>query len=950
MDEEVPSYEVFLCYSWADGDAADAMYGAMTAAGLSVFQDKVEGELYAPLGDSITSALRRSRTLVALMSPRLQDSPHCREELHLALSAAARLGDTSRVMAVVLDMSPEEVRPRELTRFRLPRTATPDANLAAEITAVVKRHTGVFGDAPLRPNPPWYPREHVGNTRFQGRWDELWEIRHGMRARSRNADRGKPVVVVTGPGGLGKTALTVQYARWFAQEHPGGVFLFELGGSGANSNSDAAIRMAFRRQLADVAECMGVSGPEAVAPTLVASGLPYLWLLDDLPATVCPELVDELCAPTAFGYTLITTRGRIDRPASATISLERLSPLMGRRVLISRRRVSPGEQQAVRDIVNLLGGHPLGLTLASGLSTLPDFAGYPALFAELASAEPDRLESVAGGLVGELPVGCVRPFAVALLRSFAALPGATRAALTALSVLSPTFVSDDLLAAMAGESAPAALDVATDRGLVVRSVGGCTMHALTARAIRVQTFPAGVRARYRESALRALTSAVEATRTSYRHAKIAHHLPHVRAVTGLLRGGDAWAIGPDERYLLHETGRTEIEAGHSGDALGLLQTLYDACRTAPGADAETVYAVATALAAAHQEQGNWSVALGLLEKAVAALTREIGADHPDAVTVRHNLGLAHLAAGRPNRAYGFVREAYEARRDHPDLGPLHRETLLALNSLALVRGHLGSTAAERRRSQQAAHRLWLGARARWRRVAGPDDQYALDVLNGLALSCRAIGCLDEAVAILDDLRERRAHLLGSEHPDTLSTAENALIVRSELGEETADGLWKVLLGRLRGQGPGHPRTGVTMANLIRAEYGSAGHRATLGNRAVLGSRPEPVAEAPGVVRLDGDHTDTEIDLQQLAIYWQQDCTDRFGSDDPRSLMATCLLAYSLAGANHVDGQVGLALEELEESWPAIADAAETGELSSDDLEIATILRDWVRQSAGDQEA
>ncbi|GAB3864478.1 hypothetical protein GCM10029963_74950 [Micromonospora andamanensis] len=154
MDDEVPSYDVFLCYSWADGETADALHGAMTGVGLSVFQDKVDGEAFAPLGDSITSALRRSRTLVALMSPRLRNSPHCREELHVALSAAARLGDTSRVMAVVLDMSPDEVRPRELTRLRLPRTAIPGPDLAAEIAAAVNRHTGLLGDASPRPDPP----------------------------------------------------------------------------------------------------------------------------------------------------------------------------------------------------------------------------------------------------------------------------------------------------------------------------------------------------------------------------------------------------------------------------------------------------------------------------------------------------------------------------------------------------------------------------------------------------------------------------------------------------------------------------------------------------------------------------------------------------------------------------------------------------------------------------
>ncbi|MEU8816705.1 TIR domain-containing protein [Actinoplanes sp. NPDC048796] len=938
MDDEAGSYDVFLCYSWADGEAAGALHDALVDAGLSVFQDRVEGELYVPLGESVVEALNRSRTLVALMSPRLQDSPHCREELHLALSAAARLGDEARVMAVVLDMSPDDVWPPELTRLRLARTAAPDAGLARRIAAVVGRYEGLLGDAPPVPDPRWYPRELPGTTRFRGRWDELWQIRHGLRARTRNSDRGHPVVVVTGPGGLGKTALCLQYARWLPQEHPGGVFLFELGGG----RTESSARSAFRHQLAALADRWGLRGPEALAPALEARGTPYLWLVDDLPVGVPGKLIDELCAPTAEGLTLITSRGRVDRPDQATVVLEPLTRTIGGRVLTSRRPAAPGERAAVDGIVDLLGGHPLGLTLASGLSTPADFAGYRALRDDLTTAEPDRLEAVAAGLAGDLPAGCAKPFAVALLRGFAALPGPAREALTALSVLSPTFVGDDLLGAMAGASS-SALGAAADRGLVELRAGGCLMHALTARALRVRTFPAEVRARFRDSALRALTTAVEATRETYRHREIAHHLPHVRAVTGLRPGGDAWPVGPDERYLLHETGRTEIEAGRSGAALELLQALHDACRDGSGADAETRYAVVTALAAAHAEQGNRTAALGLLEGAVAELGRSLGPGHPDAITARHNLGLACLAAGRADRGYELVRASYEARRDHPRLGPLHRETLLALNSVALARGRLGATAAERDRSRRAAHRIWLGADERWRRVARPGDQYVLDVRNGLGLSYRAIGRPDRALAVLDDLRNRRETLLGPEHPDTLGTAENALIVRADLGEPVSTGLRDVLLGRLRTQGPGHPRVGVTMANLIRSERDQAELRA----RAVTGA--EAAAAPPGAVRLDGDHVDDEIDLQQLAMDWQDSCTLRFGPDDPRSLTATCWLAYSLAAADHLDGQVGWALDQVEASWPGIADAVDAGRADAADLEIATTIRDWVRGLAADQE-
>lgn len=944
MDDSVRQYDVFLCYSWADAASAAALRTALTAEGLGVFQDVVEGEVYAPLADSIRQALNCSRTLVALMTPHLQDSPHCREELHLALSAAALLDDleTPRVMAVVQDMSPDDVRPRELTRFRLSRAGALPAELAGEIAKVARRHENRFGDTADLPDPHWHPREVAGDRRFRGRWDELWEIRHGLSARSRNADRGHPVVVVGGAGGLGKTALCLQYARWFPRDHPGGVFLLRIGGSGGGLD-DSAVRTVYRQQLALVASSLGLSGPDEVAPTLADSGRPYLWIVDDLPATAAPELIADLCAPTVTGHTLITTRGRIDSPTSSVLRLDPLSAAIGGRVLTSRRQADPDEQRTVRDIVQLLGGHPLGLTLASGLSTLPSFGGYQELLAELSASIPDRLEAVAAGMVDELSADCARPFASALLRSFVSLGSATRDALTAASVLAPTFIPYGLLAAITGGQVDAGtLDPAADRGLVASGgMGGCVMHALIARAIRVQTFPAALRASLRDAALGAFTVAVESTRDSYRHAEIADYLPHVRAVAGLLPSGDAWTIGPDERYLLNETGRAQIEAGCGGDALALLKALYDTCAGTADVDVVTRHAVAVALAAAHTEQGNYTIALGLLEQAAAAFDRELGAVHQDALTVRHNLALSCLGLGRPKYAHDMLREVYRARRD--SLGPQHRETLKALCSLAIARGHLGSTADERAGHQRVAYRYWIAARERWLRIARPDDQYALDVLNGLALCYRGLGLLEQARESLVDLHGRRERLLGPGHPATLDAAENLMIVSCELGYPQNEEFRAVLLGRLRGQGPGHYRTDTTISNLIRIV------RRPTGNQAAAGSPVWPAEFAPDGVRLDGDHVDQQVDLLLLAVDYQQECVDRFGSDDHRTLMANCYLAYALA-ADHIDGQLEAAYAIMEDTWPGVADATDSADLEADYLEIATVIRGWLKELAGDYEA
>lgn len=53
-------------------------------------------------------------------------------------------------------------------------------------------------------------------------------------------------------------------------------------------------------------------------------------------------------------------------------------------------------------------------------------------------------------MVDELPPGCARPLASALLRSFASLGSATLEALTAASVLAPTFIPHSLLASITG--------------------------------------------------------------------------------------------------------------------------------------------------------------------------------------------------------------------------------------------------------------------------------------------------------------------------------------------------------------------------------------------------------------------------------------------------------------------------------------------------------------------
>jgi hypothetical protein len=157
-------------------------------------------------------------------------------------------------------------------------------------------------------------------------------------------------------------------------------------------------------------------------------------------------------------------------------------------------------------------------------------------------------------------------------------------------------------------------------------------------------------------------------------------------------------------------------------------------------------------------------------------------------------------------------------------------------------------------------------------------------------------------------------------------------------DEPDETFQSVLLGRLRGQGPGHYQTGITLRDLILSEL-----QATTGVGAAPAELPDGVT--PDGVRLDGDHVDAEIDLQQLAMTLQQERVDAFGSDDPRTMMATSYLAYSLAAADHLDGQLEGAHALAEDAYEGIADAADdhADHLGSRDLEIARLIRDWIAE-------
>ncbi|MFC9876236.1 hypothetical protein [Nocardia salmonicida] len=151
----------------------------------------------------------------------------------------------------------------------------------------------------------------------------------------------------------------------------------------------------------------------------------------------------------------------------------------------------------------------------------------------------------------------------------------------------------------------------------------------------------------------------------------------------------------------------------------------------------------------------------------------------------------------------------------------------------------------------------------------------------------------------------------------------------------SDSFEALLSRRLHHQGPDHPDTMHTMANLIR------------GHTRDLTSADRETADLPGGaptasgIRLDSDAVDDEIDLVESALAMHEHLAVSYGNEDPRTLVGRSYLAYSLAFADHLDAQLESAEVLARDAYEGLADATEAGKARPHDAQTAELIHRWI---------
>jgi DNA-binding SARP family transcriptional activator/tetratricopeptide (TPR) repeat protein len=226
------------------------------------------------------------------------------------------------------------------------------------------------------------PRQLPGAPDLVGRTNLVAEVSWLLR---REPGPAVPVVVISGPGGIGKTALALRAAQASSDRYPDGQLYVELGGATGGAASIAEVLAQFLRAL----------GAPRVPETRAERLAEYRTLLADRRVLVVLDdaasgaQVSDLVPGNPGCAVLVTARKRLPEIGGAhhVAPLEPLEPAAARelfqRVVTGARITLENDQAAVDRVVALCGGLPLALRIAGALRV----HSHPRPTAELA----DRL-------------------------------------------------------------------------------------------------------------------------------------------------------------------------------------------------------------------------------------------------------------------------------------------------------------------------------------------------------------------------------------------------------------------------------------------------------------------------------------------------------------------------------------------------------------------------------
>lgn len=786
---------VFLSHAWtdhsADRIAANPRRGlvhllrdALLSAGADVFFDEDEIEALDDIQARIRDGLGASTLLVCWYSDEYRERRACHWELLAGITS-----DASRVVVVNPEPGVDHVLPASLRNTLIAQApglndAASWAALGQRIVELGNQKEGTFG-APRSDVTCWLGDAPARFARFVGRASQLWELDSFLRpAHALSGGAPAPAaLVLSGLGGVGKTALALEYAARFAGAYPRGVFWLRAQGDEGQPDDEEHLEVrrasAFQllaTQLESTADATESPTREQPTPDVEATirshlaGGEYLWVIDSFPAGQAANALRHWLPPGGEGCVIVTTRGTTYRHLP-NLSLEVMAPNEAIELLQSAASAK-GEDETMAALAEKLDYLPLALEAVGGAAAVPGTSP-----AELLAELGDPLTLVEAAAQNAFASASPTEHTLSLTETFA--PSLSRLDPPSLTVLAvaamlnvgplPTAVIRPVTAAITDVPASAfsrALGTLLSRSLV-RRVDSETfeLHGLVASATLQWTMTSdaerrdcGASAEY--FALNALGD-VEDIGTHGAVQRIA------RFAEGLALSASHGGGGIYEVPLLRSLGRFMHVEERYDEAIALERRGAALAAELSEEDPRTALAAQLNLALSLHHAGSPD-AKALVHDAIGQLEARFGADDLDVLTAKHNLA----GWSTDSEAKTLGKQVYDARRRL--LGDNHPHTLFSLHSLLTQ-----ELVPERYTDSVAAYEDLIARRST---TLGADHTTTLTSIAMFVTHLTSLGRGSDAVPLARRLAERRAALYGPDHPRTLAAKGNLMMALASLDE------------------------------------------------------------------------------------------------------------------------------------------------------------------------
>ena len=793
MPSEVDQrFDFFLSRRGSVAAVAQEVSDVLTDQGYEVVVQDYDIPLGASFIEAMHEAVKNARDLIILFTGDYEASPYTRKEF--TSFEAERLRDERKRHIVVLrcDDSPLRGLLADTVYQDLVGVAEPEERRRRILAAAERRSSA---ERPQKRRGRTFVGVPPRVAYFTGRADELDRLDAILTQKRPAAVTQVGRAAVQGMGGVGKSALAVEYANRFRNLYDG------VWWCAAESRADlmtSLAALATELEAASPEEADIEKASKAALRRLAEQGDIWLLVYDNVARP--REIADLL--PAAGARALITSRFPDWKDWADVVSLDVLP--IAEAIAFLETRAGRRDEAGARTLAEALGRLPLALDHAAAYCkrTQMSFAAYAAKASSLIEKAPRG---------APYPRSVAATFDLAIDDAVARCPAA-EALMAFLAQCAPERIPlflvegaiDDESERMDALAALAKLSL-VKRDPFEDGAPAVTVHRLVQAVARARSEQAGAG----ESALTRVIARLAAVYPGDGYSNPASWPRCAQLTPHLLSGceteiADATA-NSECADLLNRAGTYFHGRGVYSGARPLYERALAIREKLLGPEHPDTATSLNNLAGLLQDQGDLAGARPLYERALAIREKALGPEHPDTATSLNNLALllqaqGDLAGARPlfERALAIYEKA---------LGPEHPDTATSLNNLAGLLRAQGDLA--------GARPLFERALAIWEKALGPEHPDTAISLNNLASLLHAQGDFAGARPLFERALAIREKVPGPEHPETAASLINLALLLQAQGDLAGARplLERALAIREKALGPEHPDTATSLNNL-----------------------------------------------------------------------------------------------------------------------------------------